>query len=125
MLFLKLKPLILFSNLNQSVGDLIFAPARGLPIPTRLRGVSRRLIKLLDRLSFKTATLQKHKHILAHQGTLAKADAQTHVHQFMSRLPAWRASGPGQDYKGSDHIGLTYDGNISEKPKIASQSRPR
>ena len=42
---------------------------------------------MLDRLSFKTATLQKHKHILAHQGTLAKADAQTHVHQFM------RASG--------------------------------
>ena len=42
---------------------------------------------MLDRLSFKTATLQKHKHILAHQGTLTKADAQTHVHQFM------RASG--------------------------------
>ena len=39
MLFLKLKPLILFSNLNQSVSDMIFAPARGLSIPTRLRGV--------------------------------------------------------------------------------------
>ena len=31
---------------------------------------------MLARLSFKTATLQKHKHILTHQGTLAKADAQ-------------------------------------------------
>ena len=57
----------------------------------------------MDKLSFKTATLQKHKHILAHQGTFAKAEAQTHCHVHEGLRLGVRQD---QDYRISDHLGL-------------------
>ena len=71
--------------------------------------------KLPAGLSFKTATLQKHKHILAHQGTLAKADARLMfiVHEGF-RLGACQ----DPNLVVSGHFELTYDSFICENIQI-------
>ena len=73
--------------------------------------------KLPAGLSFKTATLQKHKHILAHQGTPAKADARLMfiVHEGF-RLGACQDPNPVGLVSG--HFELMYDSFICDNIRL-------